>query len=183
MLKRIILVTGPSGIGKTSILRRTVKELKKRGYEIGGMICREVHEGGLRVGFELMDLSTGQRGWLAHVNQTTGPAVGKYHVNLTDLEVIGAGSILDAIQNADIIAIDEIGPMEFLSTAFSNALLKAVESSKPLLGTIHYNLSNSIIKDIKMREDTQIIVVTPENRATLNNIIAKKITNCLVDNL
>jgi len=179
-LKRIVLVTGPSGIGKTSILRRTLKELKNRGYAIGGMTCREVREGGVRVGFEIMDISTGQRGWLAHVNQPTGPKIGKYHVNLTDIDVIGAGSILDALQNADIVTVDEIGPMELLSTAFSNALLKAVESSKPLLGTIHYKLSNSVIDSIRMREDTEILRVTYANRENLQNLIADKISECLI---
>ena len=179
VLKRIILVTGPSGIGKTSILRRTVKELNHRNYSVGGMICREVREGGLRVGFEVMDLVTGQRGWLAHINQPTGPKVGKYHVNLTDLSFIGAGSIVAAVQNADILAIDEIGPMELLSKPFSNALLLAVNSNKPLFGTIHYKLSNSIIDGIKKRDDTEIIEVTSENRPTLHNIVADKITNYL----
>jgi nucleoside-triphosphatase len=182
-LKRIILVTGPPGVGKTSVLRRTVKALKSRDYAIGGMICREVREGGVRVGFEIMDLSTGQRGWLAHIDQPTGPKIGKYHVNLTDLDVIGAGSILDAIQTADILAIDEIGPMELLSTTLSNAILKAVESSKPMLGTIHYRLNNSLIESIKMREDTEILTVTYENRENLHNLIANKINECLVDGL
>jgi nucleoside-triphosphatase len=179
-LKRIILLTGPPGIGKTSVLRRTVKALKNSGYKVGGLVCREVREGGVRVGFEIMDLSTGQRGWLAHVNQPAGPKIGKYHVNLTDLDVIGAGSILDAIQTADILAVDEIGPMELLSTALSNAILKAVESSKPLLGTIHYRLNNSLIDSIKMREDTEILRVTYENRENLHNLVANKINECLV---
>jgi nucleoside-triphosphatase len=144
------------------------------------MVCREVREGGLRVGFEVMDLSTGQRGWLAHTGLSDGPTVGRYHVNLTDLSVVGAGSIIDAIHNADILAIDEIGPMELLSPAFSSALLQAVESSKPLLGTIHYRLSNSMVNSIKKREDTEIIQVTRENRETLHNIVADKITNFLI---
>ena len=178
-MKRIILVTGPPGIGKTSILLRTVKELKQN-YTVGGMVCHEVREGGLRVGFEVMDLSTEQRGWLAHVNQITGPSIGRYHVNLIDLDVVGAGSIIDAIHNADVLVIDEIGPMELLSSAFSKALLQAVQSSKPLLGTIHYRFNNIIIKRIKVREDTEIINVTRENRSTLHKAVAYKITNCLV---
>ncbi|MHC3128888.1 MAG: NTPase [Candidatus Bathyarchaeota archaeon] len=179
-LKPLILVTGPPGIGKTSILRRTVKELKNRKYDVGGMICREVREGGVRVGFEIMDLSTGTRGWLAHVNQPTGPRIGKYHVNLTDLDVIGVGAILDAIQNADILAVDEIGPMELSSTAFSNALVKAVESSKPMLVTVHYGLRNSLVNSIKKREDTEILEVTYKNRENLHNLIANKISEHLI---
>jgi nucleoside-triphosphatase len=169
-------VTGPSGIGKTSILRRTVKELENRNYKVGGMFCREVREGGIRVGFEIKDISTGQRGWLAHVNQPTGPTIGKYHVNLTDLDVISAGAILDALKNADILAVDEIGPMELLSPAFSKALIKAVESSKPLVGTIHYQLSNSLVNSIKAREDTELIKVTYDKRENLHNLIVDKIT-------
>ena len=179
-LKRIILVTGPPGIGKTSILRRTVKELKNRQYKVGGMVCREVREGGIRVGFEIRDLSTGQRGWLAHVNQPTGPTIGKYHVNLTDIDVISASSILDALKNADILAVDEIGPMELSSTAFSNALVKAVESSKPMLGTIHYGLRNSLVNSIKTREDAEIFKVTYKNRENLHNLIANKISEHLI---
>ncbi len=178
-MKRVVLITGPPGIGKTSVLRRSVKELKNREYAVGGMICREVREGGVRVGFEIKDLSTGQRGWLAHINQPTGPRIGKYRVNLTDLDVIGAGSILGALQNADIVAVDEVGPMELSSTAFSTALVRAVESSKPLLGTIHYRLRNSIVNNIKKREDVEIFKVTYENREDLHNLIAKKISEYL----
>jgi nucleoside-triphosphatase len=178
-VRPLILITGKPGIGKTSILRRTVKELRSRNYEVGGMICREVREGGVRVGFEIMDLSTGQRGWLAHVNQPTGPRIGKYHVNLTDLEVIGVGAILDALQNADILAVDEIGPMELSSSAFSKALVKAVESSKPMLVTMHYGLSNSLVNRIKTREDAEIIKVTHKNRENLHNLIANRISEHL----
>jgi nucleoside-triphosphatase len=178
-LKPLILVTGPPGIGKTSILRRTVKELKNRKYAVGGMVCREVREAGTRVGFEIVDLSTGARGWLAHVNQPTGPKIGKYRVNLTDLEVIGVGAVLNAIQNADILAVDEIGTMELSSNAFSKALVKAVESNKPMLGTIHYGLSNPLVNSIKTREETEILRVTYENRESLHNLIADKISEHL----
>ena len=114
------------------------------------------------------------------MNQPTGPRIGKYHVNLSDLDVIAVGAILDALQNADILAVDEIGPMELSSTAFSNALVKAVESSKPMLGTIHYGLKNSIIDGIKKREETEILNVTYKNRESLHNLIVNKITEYLV---
>ncbi len=178
-MKPLILITGKPGIGKTSTLRRTVNELKNREYEIGGMICGEVREGGVRVGFEIMDLSTGTRGWLAHINQPTGPKIGKYQVNLTDLEVIGVGAILEALQNANILAVDEIGPMELSSKAFCKALIRAVESNKPMVATIHYGLKNSIIDRIKERENTEIFRVTYKNRESLHNLIANKISEYL----
>ena len=178
-LKRLIFVTGPPGVGKTSVLLRSVNGLKNRGYEIGGMISREVREGGVRVGFEIMDFSTGQRGWLAHINQPTGPKISKYRVNLTDLDAIGVSSILDATRSADMIIVDEIGPMELFSSAFRDAVVQAAESDKPLLGTIHFGLRNSLVGSLKKREDAEIFEVTYENRETLHNLIIDKVINCM----
>lgn len=131
------------------------------------------------MGFEIKDLSTGERGWLAHVNQPEGPKIGKYRVNLTDLGVIGGGSVLGALQTADILAIDEIGPMELSSKTFRNILIRAVESNKPMLGTIHYGLRNTLVTDIKEREDVEILKVTYENREKLHNVIADMIVEYL----
>ena len=182
-MKRLIFVTGPPGIGKTSVLLRSVNGLKDRGYEIGGMISRDVREGGVRVGFEIMDFSTGQRGWLAHTNQPTGPKISKYRVNLTDLDAIGVSSILDTIRNADIIIVDEIGPMELFSPAFRDAVVQAVESNKPVLGTIHFRLKDSLVNSIKAREDAEIFEVTYENRETLHNLIIEKVVQSLQKSL
>ena len=174
-----MFVTGRPGVGKTSVLLRAADDLKNRGYKIGGMISREVREGGFRVGFEIMDFSTGQRGWLAHVNQPTGPQVSKYRVNLTDLSAIGASSILNAMRNEDIIIIDEIGPMELFSQGFREAVVQAIESKKPILGTIHFRVKDSLIDTIKTREDAEILEVTYENRRHLHTQIVGKVVQFL----
>ncbi len=174
-LKRFIFVTGRPGIGKTSVLLRAVSALKTMGYKVGGMISREVREGGVRVGFEVVDFYTGQRGWLAHVNQPVGPQVSKYRVNLNDLDAIGANSILHAIANADIVVVDEIGPMELFSAAFKEAVFQAIKSNKPMLGTIHHKAQDPLITAIKTREDAEILEVTFENRGSLHNLILRKL--------
>ena len=81
MCKRVLLLTGAPGVGKTTVLIKTVDALAKD-MAVGGMISREAREGGVRVGFEIIALTNGKKGWLAHINQKTGPQVGKYHVNL-----------------------------------------------------------------------------------------------------
>lgn len=178
-LKRLILVTGQPNVGKTSVLLRAIKDLKNRGYRIGGMISREVREGGVRVGFEIADLCTGKRGWLAHVNQPTGPKVSKYRVNISDLNAVGASSILSAMAEDDVIAIDEIGPMELFSQTFKDAVVQAVESRKPLLGTIHFRLRNPFIHTIKARDDAETLEVTFENRERLHKAIVGKVISFL----
>ncbi len=170
-LKRIMFLTGKPGIGKTSVLVRTLDALKTRGYKVGGMVSREIREGRVRVGFEIVDFETGRKGWLSHVNQPTGPQVGKYRVNLNHLKVIGANSILNAVTNADVVAIDEIGPMELFSPAFKEAVAQAIRSGKPVLGTIHYKARDPLITNIKARDDVEILEVTYENRRGLQNFV------------
>lgn len=179
-MKRLLFVTGRPGIGKTSVLLRAVEGLKAKGYEIGGMLSQEVREKGTRIGFEIVDFSSGRRGWLAHVNQPVGPKVSKYRVNLNDLAIIGAGSIRNAVEKAQIIIIDEIGPMELFSQAFREVVIEAVNSGKPLLGTIHFKARDPIINLIRNRNDAEIIEVTYQNRDSLHNILIEKITKAML---
>lgn len=172
--KRVILLTGNPGVGKTTVLTKTVNALKQKGYCVGGMISREVREGGTRVGFELLDLSGGRRGWLARINQEHGPQVGKYRVNMEDLNAIGAEAIAEAAEKCDIIAIDEIGPMELFSEKFKQATRKALESRNPVLAAVHWKARDRLINEAKNRQDAEIFTVTHENRDRLPEAIVEK---------
>jgi nucleoside-triphosphatase len=170
----VLLLTGSPGVGKTTVLTKAVSILKDKGYGVGGMISREVREGGVRVGFEVVDLSSQKRGWLAHVNQKTGPQVGKYRVNLEDLEIIGAQAIYYAVENCDVVAIDEVGPMELFSEKFKDATRKALESTKIVIAVVHGKAQDKLISDAKNMKEAETYVVTAENRDKLSEIIAEK---------
>ncbi len=174
-MKRVFFVTGRPGVGKTTVLLRIVENLKAKNYIVGGMLSREARKGGSRVGFEILDLTTGRKGWLAHVNQPLGPKVGKYRVNLEDLNSVGVKAILEALRKADVIAIDEIGPMELYSQAFIEAVKNALESNKPVIGTVHSRARHQLINYLKNREDSEIFEVTLENRSTLHKLITERI--------
>lgn len=182
-MKRLIFLTGPSRSGKTTVLLRAAEELAGRGYKLGGMISQEIQEKGVRVGFEIRDYTSDRKGWLAHVRQSVGPRIGKYRVNLDDLNSIGATAILNALEAADVVVIDEIGPMELFSGAFKDGVQKALVSSKPVLGTIHYRAQHLLVKQIKLRKDVDIIEVTPQSRVWLPALIVDKIIKLSKQNL
>jgi len=180
--KRLLFITGSPGTGKTTAMLKAVEALRARGYTVGGMVSSEVRSYGTRVGFEILDLSNGRRGWLAHVNQRIGPQIGKYRVNLEDLDRIGVESIIKAVKNFDIIAIDEIGPMELHSGKFKEAVKMAVEGGKLVVGTVHWKARDNLIDTIKAREDAEIYTVTYENRGNLHEIIIEKAAGFLKQN-
>jgi nucleoside-triphosphatase len=172
--KRVMLFTGNPGVGKTTVLLKTVNALKTEGYSVGGMISREVREGETRVGFEILDLNTSKRGWLARINQKSGPQVGKYRINIEDLNGIGAQAIFDAVDNCEIIAIDEIGPIELFSEKFREATMKALESSKLVVAVVHWKAQDKLAVEARKREDAELITVTRENRERLHETTIKK---------
>jgi len=176
-MARKILLTGRPGVGKTTVLVETIRELEARGLRVGGMISREVRDGGVRVGFEISDLASGRKGWLAHVAQQEGPQIGKYRVNLKDLVEIGVNAIYWAASDSTIsvIAIDEVGPMELCSEDFRNAVKKAVEAEKPLIGTIHYKARSTLIDDIRSRSDVKIIEITHDNRSYVKGAVLNEL--------
>ena len=178
-LKHTFFVTGSPGIGKTTFLLKTAEALEKKGYKIGGMLSREAREKGVRVGFEIIDIETKKHGWLAHVQQPDGPQIGKYRVNLADLESIGASAIRNAVVNAQIVIIDEIGPMELHSSVFKEAVTEALNSGKPVIGVIHERAKDRLIDSIRKREDTQVIQVTRGNRESLHSLLIEKVNQLL----
>jgi nucleoside-triphosphatase len=170
-MSRRIFLTGRPGIGKTSVLLRVIKALKGGGLLVGGMISQEARRGATRVGFRVIDITNSHDGWLAHIHQESGPSVGKYRVNLHDLHNIGVVAIQSAIDTADVIVIDEVGPMELFSTAFKKAVTRAIHSSKILIGVLHYRARDPLISTIRTTPYTHIFEVTLTNRQHLHKTI------------
>jgi nucleoside-triphosphatase len=120
------------------------------------------------------DLSSENRGWLASVHERRGPQVGKYRVNIDDLNDIGVKAILDACEKLDVVIVDEVGPMELFSEKFREAVKKAVESRKLVVSTIHWKTSGELISSVKKREDAETFIVTNENRDHLHEEVIRK---------
>ena len=111
---------------------KVIENIKERA---GGFITREIREGGVRKGFKIVTLD-GDEALLAHVDISSPLRVGKYGVDKKAMEEKAVPSILKAMEEKDIIVIDEIGKMELFSESFKEALKKVLFSQKPVLGTI-----------------------------------------------
>jgi len=172
--KRLLLLTGAPDSGKTTVLVKTSEKLRAAGLRVGGMISNEVRAVGNRAGFEILDLQTGRKGWLAHVDQTAGPQIGKYHVNIGGLDNIGVEAILRALEGLDVVFVDEIGLMELFSLRLREAITKVVEGQKLAVCTVHWKMRDALIGNVTNREDTEVFTVTKENRDRLAEVINDK---------
>jgi nucleoside-triphosphatase len=157
-----ILLTGRPGCGKTTLIKRIVRDLA---MPAGGFYTEEIRERHRRVGFKLITLD-GKEAVFADVNFKTSDRVGKYGLDLAKLETVGVSAVHKAVQARQLIVIDEIGPMEIRSAIFRNVISETFESGVPILATIVAR-SMPFTDAIKKRSDVCLVEVRPENRKDL----------------
>ena len=162
-----LLITGPPGIGKTTVLERVVASLPPA--VATGFLTRELRERGVRHGFAVETLD-GHTAVLASVRSDTGPRVGRYRVRVAALDAVAVPT-LAARPGVRLIVVDEIGKMESLSNRFADAVRTALDSPVPLLGTIARS-GAGLIAEVRRRPDVTLVEVTLENRDGLPAKIA-----------
>jgi nucleoside-triphosphatase len=154
----VYLLTGKPGTGKTTVIKQAIA-----GSEIkaGGFYTEEIRSGGTRQGFRIVTLY-GQDAILAHVDNPSRYRVSKYGVDIGNLDNIGVSAIERAIAESDLIVIDEIGKMELFSPRFREAVLKAIDSGKKVLGTIMLN-PHPFADDVRRRPNVKVVELTRDN--------------------
>jgi len=156
-----ILLTGPPRCGKSTVIEKLVKQIQR---PVIGFFTREVKEKGRRVGFAIITLD-GKEGILAHEESKSPRRVGKYRVNIDELDRIAVPSMI--LRSADqMVIIDEIGKMECFSPLFRETLIKTLDSANPVIGSIAQR-GNPFIEKIKVRKDVFLVTVSEKNRDSL----------------
>jgi len=165
-----ILLTGKPGTGKTTAL---ISAIDMIGEDAGGFYTREIRTGRERSGFEIVTLS-GNKRTMASKGFKGRHRVGSYGVDIEAIDTLAAGAVLEAVGNKKIIVIDEIGKMELYSDEFKSAVLRALDSDKPVIGTI-MEKSNPFADAIRNRTDVELVQVTEDNRGMVPGILKAKI--------
>ncbi|XP_010484702.1 PREDICTED: uncharacterized protein LOC104762977 isoform X2 [Camelina sativa] len=191
---KCLLVTGPPGVGKTTLIMRVLDMMRMRmrmkglsnpNLKIQGFYTRksrpeEMRErrGGQRVGFQVVTLD-GRTSLLAsstvssQESMTSWPSVGKYKVDIASFESIALPE-LQVKEDTHLFIIDEVGKMEMFSPSFFPAVLTVLESNIPLLASIPSPKSGGHLPGVarlKNQPGVTIINLSESNRDSMKRHI------------
>ncbi|KAM6922429.1 cancer-related nucleoside-triphosphatase [Lycodopsis pacificus] len=191
MFKHVFL-TGPPGVGKTTLVQKACEALVSSGAAVEGFYTEEVREGGRRVGFDVVTV-TGERGHLSRVRDAAGSphggreyTVGQYVVDLPSFENL-ALPLFRNVGSAGggggkVFVVDEIGKMELFSQPFVRAVRQTLDSSScTVLGTIPIPKGKplGLVEEVRSRRDVKVFTVSKENRNVILQDILATLQTCL----
>jgi nucleoside-triphosphatase THEP1 len=125
----IFILTGPVHSGKTTLLKKVVRELKEQKHRVDGFLSEAVWEKEEMVGYDLFDLKKDRAiPFIRRTGEKEWQKVGSYFFipqSLAEAENIILGG-----KEADILVVDEVGPLELSGKGFWPVLKQVI--SQPL---------------------------------------------------
>lgn len=117
----LFLVTGASGSGKTHWCQAVLEFARGHSWPVSGLLSPAVIRHGMKIGIELLDLSSGERRRLAtHINTAAAEAGHALTGEICTGEwsfcpetLAWGNSVLQRTTRADFVILDELGPLEF----------------------------------------------------------------------
>ncbi|MBU0639131.1 MAG: DUF2478 domain-containing protein [Planctomycetes bacterium] len=108
----LALLLGERYEGKTTSCQRLAEQARAHGRTVAGIVAPAVYEDGQRLGYDVLDLSTGATARLATVLGPGCEKIGRFHLLDAGL-ALGRSTLLRVAQAApDLVIVDEVGRLE-----------------------------------------------------------------------
>jgi len=157
-----IIISGVSGVGKTTLCERIAEIAEKSGRKCGGVLCP-----GAEGRTVAIDLSTGEKEEMATTDsKAEGIPVGNYILNEEGIS-LGKKAICNAIENgSDLVFIDEIGPLEREGDGIFPEAERAIATEKDVIIIIREKMLDEFITQFSAIE-FRTFIINQENRDQL----------------
>jgi len=162
--ENVIIIRGSEKTGKTTFLQQVVMQLKNHNIRTCGFTAPSVFENNQNTGYDLINLSTGERTVLSRIEgDDEMPVVGKFYFRP---EGIAAGNKIlnpENLTDADVVIVDEVGPWELQNQGWAQSLSHLVKLfESPMIWVVRESIVDKVIENWSLK-NPQIIDVKNED--------------------
>ena len=130
------MVTGERAAGKTTFCRALASHACQSGWDVAGLFCPAVFEGGQKTGILAESVRTGEARLLASTRPRT-PADLRFGQWYFDHAVLDWGDqIIASSPPCDLLIVDELGPLELIHQAGWRSALEVLGSNPYQVGLV-----------------------------------------------
>jgi nucleoside-triphosphatase THEP1 len=143
-----LLVVGEPRSGKTSWCREYIEGRRECGSSVGGVLSPAIEKQRQRVGFNAVDLLTGQEVHFARLSRYRsfkgGEVVGDYTISRGGIS-FACGAIKRSVESrCDLVVIDEVSPLELRGQGLMPAVELALASAVNVLIVVRSSLKEAL---------------------------------------
>lgn len=145
--RKVYLVTGAVGEGKTAWLVKLTGLLKERRICTGGILALRIMEEGKTTGYDITDIRTGER--TPFLRQTGDATMGVERFSMDEAGLKAGHRALDpsANRDMDVVVIDEVGPLELNGQGWSERISGLISETRAMLIlAVRKNLTEAVIQ-------------------------------------
>jgi molybdenum cofactor guanylyltransferase len=140
----LILWTGPKHGGKTTSVAELARRAKQDGFRVAGLLAPSIYRDGYLVGFDALDLLSEARTPLTVRRDDPGDA-GRFHFMEEGLRLGRQALAGAATDGADLVIVDEFGPLELASGGWRSGVDALVHAGKmPLVIVVRQELADAV---------------------------------------
>jgi nucleoside-triphosphatase len=144
----VIILTGGIGEGKTSLLAEINVKLKSAGIFTGGIISPAMVENGYRTGYDIINVTTGERTALSRITDQTGLIkVGKYSFFDQGLSFGKEALSSESVRFSRIVLVDEIGPWEMEGEGWADCVNNLLKINTPMIWVVRESITDQVIDE------------------------------------
>lgn len=175
---KIILWIGPKHSGKTTAAAKLIEKAKATGFQVAGIIAPAIYDNGKLIGFDIIDLQNRKHAILARRKKENE----LFSFTSKGLRFGRAALSKKSAGQADLIIVDEFGPLELAGKGWRNCVDNLLSSTTVFLllvvrkeltkrvRKLYENLSIQQFNAADTNSVNKVLMMLKENKKIYNEI-------------